>query len=68
MFHVKHAYCKSKSKERADVLHALRKGLDKEMGMSGMDAMHPSGKYDKQLTLIFRLWSPESSGSVLCIR
>ena len=46
----------------------FRKGLDKEMGMSGMDAMHPSGKYDKQLTLIFRLWSPESSGSVLCIR
>ena len=23
----------------------FRKGLDKEMGMSGMDAMHPSGKY-----------------------
>ena len=25
-------------------MHVLRKGLDKEMGMSGMDAKHPSGE------------------------
>lgn len=51
-----------KNAESRVFLRGLGKGLDKEMGMSGLDAKRPSGKLFKQV------YQPEFLGSLLCIQ